>query len=287
MNKTLLKNYVMIFLGSLIFAASINLFIVPANLYNGGVVGIAQIIRTLLVEHFQLNVSFDIAGLINSLLNLPLFLLAFRSLSKKFFLMTLFSVAVQTFCFTLVPIPATPILPDVLSSTIIGGIVSGYGIALVLQQGACGGGTDIVGIYATMKSDRFSVGNISIIVNIFVYAFCAFSFDYVAAIYSIVYAVIFGISVDKFHLQNIAMNAIIITRNPEVKKMILNDMVRGVTYWHGKGAYTEMDNEVLTTVISKFEVNLLKRKVLGIDPQAFIIISEGMNVTGNYEKRLF
>ena len=88
------------------------------------------------------------------------------------------------------------------------------------------------------------------------------------------------------HTQNIVMSAMIFTRNKAVKKAILHEMTRGVTCWEGKGAYTDTETDILMTVISKYEVNHLHDLVLGLDPKAFIILSEGMQVTGNYERRL-
>ena len=63
-------------------------------------------------------------------------------------------------------------------------------------------------------------------------------------------------------------------------------MGRGVTCWNGQGAYTGEESKILVTVISKYEINQLKRIVLEKDPKAFIIFNEGLNVTGNFEKRL-
>ena len=123
-------DYTMILIGSALFAASINLFVVPVNLYNGGIVGLSQIFRTMLVSRMNLNFSFDIAGVINFLINVPLFVMAYRSLSRKFFLGTLLSLITQTICFSLIPIPAVPILDDVLASLIIGAIVGALGIGM-------------------------------------------------------------------------------------------------------------------------------------------------------------
>ena len=84
----------MVIAGGFIFAAGVNLFIVPLNLYSGGVIGIAQIMRTIMIQyaHIPLPANFDVAGIINFLMNLPLFILAYRSISRKFFVKTLFCV---------------------------------------------------------------------------------------------------------------------------------------------------------------------------------------------------
>ena len=279
-------DYTMILFGSALFAASINLFVVPANLYNGGIVGLSQIIRSVLVSRMGMRFSFDIAGVINFLINVPLFFMAFRSLSRKFFLGTLLSLITQTVCFSLIPIPVVPILDDVLASLIIGAIVGALGIGMTLVSGASGGGTDIVGVYAALHWKAFSVGKIQLLFNALVYSLCAFLFDLPIAIYSIIYAAVYSFVLDKVHLQNIEMSLMIFTKNPEIKNRILKDFVRGVTYWKGLGAYTQTETEVLVTIVSKDEVNELRRMITQLDPKAFIIVNEGLQITGNFIKRL-
>ena len=279
-------DYTMILIGSALFAASINLFVVPVNLYNGGIVGLSQIFRTVLVSRMNLNFSFDIAGVINFLINVPLFVMAYRSLSRKFFLGTLLSLITQTVCFSLIPIPAVPILDDVLASLIIGAIVGALGIGMTLVSGASGGGTDIVGVYAALHWKSFSVGKLQLLCNALVYCLCAFLFDLPIAIYSIIYAAVYSFVLDKVHLQNIEMSLMIFTKNPEIKSRILKDFVRGVTYWKGLGAYTQTETEVLVTIVSKDEVNDLRRMITQMDPKAFIIVNEGLQITGNFIKRL-
>ena len=280
------SDYTMILIGSALFAASINLFVVPVNLYNGGIVGLSQIFRTMLVSRMNLNFSFDIAGVINFLINVPLFVMAYRSLSRKFFLGTLLSLITQTICFSLIPIPAVPILDDVLASLIIGAIVGALGIGMTLVSGASGGGTDIVGVYAALHWKSFSVGKLQLLFNALVYCLCAFLFDLPIAIYSIIYAAVYSFVLDKVHLQNIEMSLMIFTKNPEIKSRILKDFVRGVTYWKGLGAYTQTETEVLVTIVSKDEVNDLRRMITQMDPKAFIIVNEGLQITGNFIKRL-
>ena len=279
-------DYTMILIGSALFAASINLFVVPVNLYNGGIVGLSQIFRTMLVSRMNLNFSFDIAGVINFLINVPLFVMAYRSLSRKFFLGTLLSLITQTICFSLIPIPAVPILDDVLASLIIGAIVGALGVGMALVSGASGGGTDIVGVYAALHWKSFSVGKLQLLFNALVYCLCAFLFDLPIAIYSIIYAAVYSFVLDKVHLQNIEMSLMIFTKNPEIKSRILKDFVRGVTYWKGLGAYTQTETEVLVTIVSKDEVNDLRRMITQMDPKAFIIVNEGLQITGNFIKRL-
>ena len=287
MSKTLtLKDIIMIVVGSAMFALGVNLFVVPLGLYNGGFLGISQLIRTAILHYTNLNVGFDIAGVINMIINIPLFILAYTSISRKFLWGTVLSIAVQTITMTFVPIPTTPILTDIVASCLTGAVIGGIGVGLTLQTGCSGGGVDIIGMYAAMKWKDFSVGKVGLILNVCIYTICAICFELPTAIYSIIYAAAYSYVMDKMHLQNIETNVMIFTKDPHIREMILNDFHRGVTYWHGAGAYTESDTEVLVTIVSKYEVEKLTKAIHEADPKSFIIVHEGSKVTGGYEKRL-
>ena len=116
------------------------MFISPLGLYNGGVVGISQIIRTIIVDYFPSVKNFEIAGIINFIINIPLLLIAYKSISKKFFIRTVVSVISQTIFFTVITIPSTAIIDDPLAACLIGGINIGAGIGITLKAGYSGEG---------------------------------------------------------------------------------------------------------------------------------------------------
>lgn len=286
--KNEIKNYGLVIVGGIIFAAGLNLFIVPVGLYSGGIIGIAQIIRTMLQDYTSINLpqSVDMAGIINFIMNIPLFILAYRSISKTFFTKTLLCVIAQTLSMTLITIPSVAILDDTLAACLIGGLICGFGIGLALRSGGSGGGLDILGVFFTKKFANFSVGKLGIIVNVFVFGVCAWLFNIEIAIYSIIYTACMLMVLDKIHYQNINMTAMIFTKNEHIKEKILRETGRGVTYWIGAGAYTKSDTQILMTVISKYEIGLLKKIIYETDPQAFVIFTEGSDISGNFEKRL-
>ncbi|MEG1808209.1 MAG: DUF2179 domain-containing protein, partial [Cetobacterium sp.] len=90
-----------------------------------------------------------------------------------------------------------------------------------------------------------------------IYGICAILFELPTAIYSVIYATFFGLIVDKIHYQNINTTAMIFTKENNIDKRIMNEMGRGVTCWHGYGAYTEENTLILVTVISKYEVSYI------------------------------
>lgn len=215
-----LKKYGTIVAGAFLFCLGINLFVVPVGLYNGGVVGISQIIRTLVNDYLSLPANFDISGIINFLLNIPLLLLAYKSISRKFFTGTVVSIVFQTIFFSIIAIPNVPIIDDRLAACLIGGIITGTGIGITLKAGGSGGGIDILGVYFAKKYSDFSVGKLGIIINAFIYGGCAILFELPIAIYSIIYTAFFGLIVDRIHYQNINTTATIFTKKQNIEKSI-------------------------------------------------------------------
>lgn len=274
--------------GAFLFAAGINLVITPLGLYNGGFMGVAQLLRTFLVEF--LNLSFlgqiDIAGIIYFIINVPLLYLAWKLMGRGFFIRSIVTITVQTAFLTVIPIPKTAPIEDVLTACIIGGLIAGAGVGMILRGGSSGGGQDIVGMICTKKFPDFSVGKIGILMNVTVYAVCAFMFDIQIVVYSVIYATVLGLATDRIHVQNINMSVMIFTKKQGISKAIIERMGRGVTNWDGQGAYTNETSYILYVMISKYEENRIKRIVQEIDPSAFMIFSEGSRVVGNFKKRL-
>lgn len=282
--KEMIQLYAMIAIGAFLFSFGLNIFIVPLGMFSGGVVGIAQIIRSVISNYISLD--FDIAGILNFVLNLPLFLLAYRNISRKFFWRTAFCVILEMVFMSAIPIPVHPIIEDVLAACLIGGICCGVGIGTVLRAQGSGGGIDILGFYYSLKKPGFSVGKLSIFINAIIFAICAYLFDVPTAIYSILYTVCMSLVMDKIHYQNINMTVMIFTKNIDVQQQIIKHMRRGVTYWKGAGAYTNNETFILVTAISKYEVPQIKKIIKETDPNAFMIFNEGMSISGNFEKRL-
>lgn len=274
-------------LASLIFALGINLFIVPANLYSGGLMGVCQVIRTLLSNLLQLDFqNFDIAGVIYYAINIPIFVVAFTRMGRKFFLKTLITVTSMTIFLSVIPV--TAVVEDTMASCIVGGIIAGGGIGIALRLGSSGGGTDVIGVLLAKWKRDFSVGKVNLILNLALYVVCLFLFDVEIVVYSIIFAAVYSVAMDKVHTQNITVEVNIITKadTTELEKAILEEIVRGITKWTTQGAYTHDESHMLYITLSKYEVNHLKAVVHKYDPHAFIVVKEGVSVDGNFLKKL-
>lgn len=292
-NKTMpseMKKLAIAIIGTLIYAIGMNIFIIPVGLYSGGLMGISQVIRTILVDYLHISVgNNDIAGIIYYILNIPAFILAYRKIGKGFFMKTVICVSATTFFLSIIRIPSSPILTDdILASCLIGGLIAGCGIGLTLKMGSSLGGTDIVGLYFIKKNPNFSVGKASLITNVVLYSICLFLFDEKIVIYSVIFAAVNAITVDKVHSQNINVQVTIITKSniEKMEKDIIEKLERGITKWNATGAYTSQETSVLFVVLSKYEVSYLKKIVHKYDEHAFIVVNEGANIEGHFLKKL-
>lgn len=275
-------------LGTLINALGVNLFIVPMGLYSGGILGVSQLLRTLLSRVVELPAGFDISGILYFVLNLPLILLAWRGLGKAFVVRTLICTLTSSFFYSVLTAPATPILEERLACCLVGGIIAGFGIGLTLTCGCSSGGLDILGLWLAKRGSRFTVGRFSVGFNAVLYLVCAFLLNLPTALYSLIYNIFSMFVVDRAHQQGINMQVFIFTRNgdSELPRHIMQGLHRGVTYWEGMGAYTGKPIRVICVAVSKFEEADLRNIVLEMDPHAFFIVHEGVRVEGNFVRRL-
>lgn len=267
----------LVVLGGFLYAAGMNIFIVPFGLYSGGAVGIAQII-TLLLRCSNLN------GIIYMVLNLPLLWLAYKSMGRKFFIRTILGSGSISLFMSIVPV--FKVVEDCLASVLIGGIITGFGVGIILLSGGCGGGIDIIGVWAARKYKNISVGKISLAVNGIIFAALLLLSDIQTVIYSVIYMVFSTIMLDKIHYQNINVRLMIFTKKEGIDKSILEKTGRGVTEWTGVGAYTHENTHVLVSCINKYEAAEFRDIIKKADPDAFMIMDEGVSVFGNFEKRI-
>lgn len=279
-------DYLLVFLGSALYAATVNLLVIPAGLYIGNLTGIAKIILELIQKAIPGIGS--LTGVILLGLNLPLLLISYKSVNRKFMLKTIFSIAVVTIGMSLIPVvQLIPELDDLLTICLLGGALAGFGAGLCLRAGGSSGGTDIMGVYISMKHNSFSVGRVSLIISLIVYGYALFTSPPLVMVYSVIFTLIYTFMMDRTHYQNVKINVMVITRNRKILPFITQEIRRGATYWDGKGAYTDTDFVVINTVVSKYELIRLRRGVLDLDPKAFFIENSEVNVTGYFPSHFF
>ncbi len=274
--------------GCTLYSLGVNIIIVPLGLYNGGFMGVAQLLRTFVTDflHVPVPSTLDLAGIIYFAINIPLIYMGYRIMGRQFAVKGLVTLVFLTVVMTLVPIPAKPVIEDYLTACIVGGLVVGTGTGMVLRGRSSAGGQDILGVCFAKRFPNISVGTINIIMNFFVYAVCLFLFDIQIVVYSLIYTTVLAMALDRVHIQNINTSVMIFTKKTGIAEAIMAQTGRGVTDWSGEGAYTKQASYILFVMISKYEMEQIKQIVLEMDPHAFMVFSEGCSVIGNFEKRL-
>jgi len=281
-----LLDYLMCILGGIIYSVGINLLILPFGLYIGNLTGIATIILELLQN--VLPGLHDATGLILLALNLPLLIIAFHSINRKFFLKTIVTVITVSAVMMFIPVKAIiPGLDDLLTLSILGGLFCGFGVGLSLRAGGSSGGVDILGVLITLKKPDFSVGRVSLLISLIVYAYVLFTRPPVIVIYSIIFTMIFSLTVDRVHYQNVKISVMVISKNRDILQYIIDETHRSATYWQGQGAYSGSEFLVINTVVSKYELLRLRRGIIELDPQVFIVENNSVNVTGYFPSHFF
>ncbi len=276
-------------IGELIAAAALNLFIVPLHLYTGGLMGVCQLLRTLASDYLGMSFgAYDVAGILYFLLNIPILLLAYKTLGKALVFKTLVCTTSYSLFYSLIPIPATPIVADRLTACLLGGILTGIGSGIVLTCGCSSGGLDVIGLCLSKRGSGFTVGKFSLTFNAFLYTACLILFSPEVAIYSVIYNFFTSMVLDRMHQQNVNVMALIFTKEDEnvLGRFIIEKLDRSVTWWTGTGAYTGENVHVLCVCLSKYEIEELLHAVRSIDPHAFVSVQEGARVFGNFPKKL-
>lgn len=281
-----LEQYFYLVLGSTLLTLGIWLFVTPNQINFGGMIGLAQLIDYFIHKFLVLPKSLNTLGMINLLMNIPLFIFGYKIMNKEFCFKTIISLIIQTVLLSILPAIKEPIVEDALLNVAFAAIICGIGVGLALRSSGCCGGIDIATVCLVKKNPDFRAGQLSIIFNVVLFGICLFIYDIKIIMYSIVFVAILYTTADKFHLQNINVAVLIFTKNKEIKEAIMKQMGRGVTYWMGKGAYTETDQEILYVAINKYEIQQLNKIVSSLDPKAFVTLAQGPMVHGGFEKRL-
>ena len=274
--------------GSVIYVIGVNFFLTPLNLYSGGLIGVSQLIRTLIVNATGWKINIDLAGIIFYVINVPIFIVGFMQLSKPIVFRTLFCATLVTVLMAFVPVPKEPILDEKSANCLVAGVLSGIGIGMVFYSSSSMGGLDLISLMVIQKNPNFSAGKVSMGINVVLYGLCMILFDVGTAIYSVIVSVFCSFAMDRVHHQNIDQEITVITKyySEELRTEILEKMHRGITVLQGTGAYTGEDQLVLLITVSKYEAGKLKALIRKYDPQAFIITNDRVRVSGNYKKHL-
>lgn len=263
--------FLLILLGATMAAVSIELFLVPNSIIDGGIIGISLILDFLTPVPF---------GILLVVINLPFLFFGYKHIGKNFFMSSIFAiVALAIIEFPLHPIPG--VVDDPLLATVFGGLLLGAGVGLVIRNGGALDGTEILGILLTRRLP-FSVGEFVLFVNIFIFLWAGFVLGWEQAMYSILTYYIASKTIDMVIQGLDETKAVLIVSDEfaELAAAINSRLGRSVTKLHSKGGFEESAKDVIYVVVTRLEISKLKQIVADIDPNAFVTIMDTQEVHG-------
>ena len=276
--KAIIKQYILIIIGTLLMAVSVNTVYEPLQMVTGGITGFAIVLKKL--TGFWLEGGLPI-WLTNILLNIPLFITAFIVMGKNRIKHTLFATVSFTIALYLVP-SYDLVYQDYLLASVFGGIIGGVGIGLVFVSMASTGGTDLVAMLIHKYKPYYSIPQILIVVDCIIVLAGVISFGITKALYAVI-AVYITSKVSDGILEGLKfakMAYVISDSYEEIAKHVMDSLDRGVTGISATGMYSNKDKKMLFCVVSKKEIIELTRIVSEIDPKAFIIVCDAREVMG-------
>lgn len=277
--RQLLVDAVLIVVGSFLLAVGYSLFLAPAHISPGGVYGLALVIRELASRLFGAELGL---GTIALFFNVPLFLLAVRSLGKvpaiktvvTFVLVALFSDLIEKWA------GGRPLVEESILCSFYGGALLGLSVWMIFSAQSTCAGTDTL---ARVLSRTFNtkVGTLIMIIDSIIVLMGLWVFqDWKVPLYSWIAIFVYSKVVDALQPQNPHKSVFIISDQMDQMRDILVQQVgvRG-TFLHGKGMYTGKEREVLFIIIERKNFAMLKKLVKELDPKAFITTADATNDT--------
>lgn len=264
-----IKDIALITIGSVVSAIAVNGILIPNHFASGGVTGIALVIHSLVPN---LRVEW-----IYILMNIPMFAAAWMAIGRRFFFYSVIGAIGLSLALAFIHVDIG--LHDKILNALLGGIVLGAAVGITLRSSGSQGGMDIL---AVMLLKRFSIslGNTILFVNAIVLALAAYFFSIESALYTLIVIYVSSkvVNVIVTGLSQRKAVFIISSKWQDISDEILRDIRRGVTILEGKGGFRKKPESIIYTVVTFPEVGELKSLIKRIDPDAFVVISNTMEV---------
>ncbi len=273
-STSIVMDILIIIVGTALSAVALNMLTRPAGLLAGGLTGIA-----MFISHFF---AMDV-GVFYFILNVPLMILGYRFLGRKFSIYTILSILLLSSFLYFIPIKQLW-TDNTLLAAIFGGTISGIGSGIVLRRGGSQGGLDILSRIIA-KYSNVSVGKASMFVNLGIVITSGFVFNSEIALFTII-SMVASMKMYEITLNHVNRVAVLIITNngEEVSQELNKNLHRGTTMWHASGGYTHADKTVLLCVTILAELPSLKKMVRSIDAESFITVISTKNVIGRFHQ---
>lgn len=271
-----LLSTLMIIAGILSAGMGLKGFLMSSRFIDGGVTGISMLLADVVKLPLWLGIL---------LINLPFIALGLRQIGWKFALKSALAIGGLSLCLAFIKYP--DVTPDKLLTAVFGGFFIGAGIGLAIRGGAVLDGTEIAALLISKSSHLLRVGDVILVLNIFIFLAAAFFLGIESALYSILTYFAASKTID-FILHGIEQyNGITILSesSAEIRDALTNSLERGVTIYKGRGGFTEADHDILFCVVTRLEIGKVRKLVEEIDKDAFFVVHPISDASGGLIKR--
>jgi uncharacterized membrane-anchored protein YitT (DUF2179 family) len=269
-------NFLLVTLGILSAAFGLKGFLLSSRFIDGGVTGVSMLLSDVL--------GAPLAVLI-PIINLPFIALGYKQVGARFALKSAAAIAGLSLCLVLIPFP--DVTPDKLLTAVFGGFFIGAGIGLAIRGGAVLDGTEVAALLISKGSSLLRVGDVILILNVFIFSAAAFFLGVESALYSILTYFAASKTVD-FLLHGLEQyTAVIIVseQSEEIRQSIIRDLARGVTIYKGRRGWTDAEQNILYCVVTRLEIGRVRTLVEEYDPSAFVVVHPLSDVHGGVVKK--
>ncbi|SHH47845.1 Uncharacterized membrane-anchored protein YitT, contains DUF161 and DUF2179 domains [Butyrivibrio fibrisolvens DSM 3071] len=290
--QKLIVNYFLITVGSFLYGIGTAIFSDPNNIAPGGFTGVAIVLNRILsgINIGGLEIPLG-TGTWFLILNIPVLILGTWKFGFHFICSTLYATGMISYFTDFIHKYGEPFfVHDMVLASIFGGLLAGVAMAIIFQQGATSGGSDIIIKILRLRYPHIKTGGILFITDVFVIAFAAIVIkDIPAALYAFVTVFINGIALDKvlYGSDEAKLLFIISDRNASITRRLLKELDLGVTHVYGQGAYSGKDKKVIMCVVRKRISPQAQKIVKEEDPEAFMIITSATEIYGEGYKSYF
>lgn len=277
--RRILKDTFFIAAGILSAAFGFKGFLLTNEFIDGGATGIALLLSALIRQPFPILLL---------VVNVPFVVLAYRMMGRTFALKTAAAIGILALCVAFIPFP--DVTQDNLLVAIFGGFFLGAGIGLAVRGGAVIDGTEVLAIYLSRKLGM-TLGDIVIGINILIFSVAAWLLSIEIAMYSLITYLAASKTLDYFieGVEEYIGVTIVAKRSDAIRKMIINELGRGVTLLNGKRGYGETISQqpihVVYTVVTRLELRRLKNELEKIEPDAFVVMHSVKDIKGGTIKK--
>jgi uncharacterized membrane-anchored protein YitT (DUF2179 family) len=269
-------NVILILLGILSAALGLKGFLLSSHFIDGGVTGISMLLSNLL--------RLPLALLLVAI-NIPFIVLGYRQVGKGFAIKSTLAIAGLALCLLVVDFPN--VTPDLLLTAVFGGFFIGAGIGLAMRGGAVLDGTEIAALLISRRTQVMRVGDIILVLNIFIFSAAALFLGIDVALYSILTYLTASKTIDfLIHgLEEYTAITIISEKSELIRQEIVQTLKRGVTVYQGRKGLSGAEQEIVFCVVTRLEIGRVKSAAQDIDPAAFIIVHALSDVAGGLVKK--